>query len=95
VLDDMAGDVFCPGEPGLFRPLVDSLLGDDQFMVLADFAPYLECLGRAHAAYRNWEQWARMSVINTANMGRFSSDRSIREYSQKIWGLTPVPIETE
>lgn len=95
VLDDIAQDRFSPDEPGIFKPIVDSLLGEDRFMVLADFASYMECLARTHAAYRNWEQWARMSVINAANMGRFSSDRSIREYSQKIWGLTPVPIEAE
>ncbi len=95
VMDDIAQGRFSPSEPGLFKPIVDSLLGDDKFMVLADFAPYMECLARVHAAYRNWEQWARMSVVNAANMGRFSSDRSIREYSQKIWGLTPVPIEAE
>ncbi len=95
VIDDIAQGRFSPGEPDLFRPIVDTLLNEDRFLVLADFASYLEGLARVHSAYRNWEQWARMSLINTANMGGFSSDRSIREYNQKIWGLTPVPIEAE
>jgi len=95
VIDDIAADRFSPKEPGIFRPLVDSLLNEDRFLVLADFAAYMEGLARVHAAYRSWEQWAKMSVVNVANMGRFSSDRSVREYNQKIWGLTPVPIENE
>jgi starch phosphorylase len=61
-------------------------------MVLADFAAYLQCQDRVSDAYRDQKEWNRMSILNTANMGKFSSDRTIREYAEQIWDVKPVPV---
>ncbi|HEX9305972.1 MAG TPA: glycogen/starch/alpha-glucan phosphorylase [Anaeromyxobacter sp.] len=94
VLDALSGDVFSPHEPGLFRPIVDSLLnGGDPYLVLADFAAYLACQEEVDEAYGDRERWTRMAILNVARSGKFSSDRTIREYADEIWGVTPVPSE--
>jgi starch phosphorylase len=61
-------------------------------MLLADFDAYLACQERVAAAYRDREAWTRMSILNVARMGRFSSDRTIREYAEQIWGVLPAPV---
>ena len=81
---------FSPGEPGLFRPLVDGLLNHDPFLLLADYRSYVECQERVSRTYLDAEQWTRRSILNTANMGYFSSDRTILEYAEDIWGVTPM-----
>ncbi len=87
-------DFFCPGEPGLFQPLGDRLLRDgDPYLVLPDYRSYVECQERVSLAYRDWRQWTRMSILNTANMGKLSSDRSIREYAEEIWHVDPIPVQ--
>ncbi|HEY6098677.1 MAG TPA: glycogen/starch/alpha-glucan phosphorylase, partial [Anaeromyxobacter sp.] len=93
VLDALADGTFSPGEPGLFRPVVDSLLGNDPYMVLADFAAYCACQEEVERAYRDPERWTRMAILNVARSGKFSSDRTIREYAEQIWGVEPVPVE--
>ena len=93
VIDWLGSDFFTPGEHGAFGALHGSLLRDgDPFMVLADFRAYCECQSRVDAAYRDRDNWARMAIINTARMGKFSSDRTIREYAEDIWKLDPVPV---
>ena len=92
VIDSIAGGAFSHGDPNLFRPIVDSLLYNDEFLLLADYAAYIECQAQVDAAYRNPDQWARMSILNTARCGFFSSDRTIRQYCQEIWKVTPVPV---
>jgi starch phosphorylase len=94
-IDLIASGHFSRGDAGLFRPLVDSLLGRDEYMVLADYPSYIECQDRAAAAYRDRAKWTRMSILNVARMGRFSSDRSIREYAERIWSVRQVPVELE
>lgn len=84
---------FCIEEPGLFQPLLDSLLSEDPFMVLADFRAYFEAQHRLGMAYKDVDRWTRMSILNVAGIGYFSSDRTIREYATEIWGLEPCPIE--
>src|SRR6266542_3852477 len=75
VLDAVAGGVFSPGEPGIFRPIVDSLLnGGDPYLVLADFAAYLACQERVDETYRQADRWTRMAILNVARSGKFSSD---------------------
>jgi starch phosphorylase len=89
-IDQIASGAFSSGIVELFRPLVDSLLHQDTYLVLADFQAFLECQQKVDAAYRNKEQWTRMSILNVARMGKFSSDRSIREYSEKIWNTKSI-----
>ena len=87
VLDRLAAGDFSNGDKELFKPLVDSLLHHDEYMVLADFASYMAAQDRAVEAYRDRERWTRMSILNVARLGMFSSDRSIREYCRKIWRI--------
>lgn len=92
VLDAIAGGGFSPEEPGRYRGLVDSLLwGGDHYLLLADFAAYAETQLRVDALYRQPGEWASRAIANVAGMGAFSSDRTIREYAQQIWGMTPAP----
>ena len=78
-------DHFSRAEPGLFRPLVDYLLGSDPYMVLADFGDYLLAQQDAEARFLDRKSWTRSSIINVAHSGRFSSDRSITDYARDIW----------
>jgi starch phosphorylase len=88
-VDQIAGGRFSPGEPDLFRPLIDDLLGHDEFLVLADYAGYVACQEEVDEAWRDTEGWTRRSILNTARCGFFSSDRSIRDYLQRIWRVPP------
>ncbi|GAW68764.1 glycogen phosphorylase [Geoanaerobacter pelophilus] len=88
-IDAVRSGLFSHGDAGLFQPLVDHLLYDDEYLALADYRSYLECQERVSTAFRQRELWSVKSVLNVARMGKFSSDRSIREYCEKIW---KVPI---
>jgi glycogen phosphorylase len=93
VIDWLGSDYFAPGEHGAFHLVHGSLMqGGDPYMVLADFRSYSDCQARVDVAYRDRAKWARMAVLNTARMGKFSSDRTIREYASDIWQLKPVPV---
>jgi len=85
VIDLIRHGVFSPQEPDLFKPLVDSLLHQDEYMLFADFAAYIDCQHQVDLAYRDQERWSRMSILNTAHMGMFSSDRAIDSYCAEIW----------
>jgi starch phosphorylase len=89
-IDMIDGGHFSGGDRDLFRPLVESLLARDDYMLLTDYQPYIECQARAGEAYRDRTGWTRMSILNVASVGRFSSDRSVREYCRDIWHVTPV-----
>jgi starch phosphorylase len=95
VVDWLGSNFFTPSEaPGVLSPVHHSLLdGGDPFMVLADFRLYSDCQLRVDAAYRDKKRWARMAILNTARVGRFSSDRTVREYARDIWKLDPVPVK--
>jgi starch phosphorylase len=82
---------FSGGDRELFRPLVEELLTRDEYLLLADYHPYVDCQRRVGEAYSDRESWTRMSILNTARIGRFSSDRSIREYCRDIWHASPLP----
>jgi starch phosphorylase len=84
---------FSHGDRALFEPLVNSLLTRDEYMLLADYQSYVDCQDRVSLAYKNQEQWTRMSILNVARIGKFSSDRSIRDYCANIWKTWPVSIE--
>ncbi len=89
-IDQIAEGFFSPEDPGLFRPLVQSVLEYDRFFVLADYASYIGCQEKVDEAYRDGDRWTNMAVLNVARSGKFSSDRAIREYAKGIWGIAPV-----
>ena len=92
VLDVIAGGAFSPDEPGRYRGLVDSLLwGGDHYLLLADYASYVETQARVDALYRQPAEWSARAIANVAGMGAFSSDRTIRAYATQIWGVAPNP----
>jgi len=95
VIDQIAGGAFSAGDQQLFRPIVDSLLNGDEYLLLADFEPYIDCQEAVGHAYRDQEHWTRMSILNTARMGKFSSDRSIREYARDIWHVQPLDLSAQ
>jgi starch phosphorylase len=92
VLDFIASGALSGGDANLFRPLVDSLLWDDPFLLLADYAAYVECQDRVSALWRDPQAWTRASILSVARMGRFSSDRSIRDYCERVWNVKPVSV---
>ncbi len=93
IIDWIGSDYFTPGEHGAFAPLHDSLLnGGDPFMVLADFRAYSDAHQKVDALYRDKAGWARAAILNTARVGKFSSDRTIREYAEQIWRLPPAKV---
>jgi starch phosphorylase len=92
-LDLISSGFFSHGDPELFKPIVDNLLYDDPYLLLADYQAYIDCQDQVSQAYQDPEYWSRMSILNVARMGKFSSDRSIKEYCNKIWNVSPVQIE--
>jgi starch phosphorylase len=93
-IDLIGAGFFSNGDRELFRPLVDSLLTRDEYMLLADYASYVDCQDRVSQAYLEPAKWTRMAILNAARVGRFSSDRSIREYCETIWGAAPLRVES-
>ena len=89
VIDFIASGALSQAEPGLFRPLIENLLGDDPFLLLADYQAYIDAQERVSALWRNPQAWTRMSILNTARVGKFSSDRSIRDYCERVWKIEP------
>jgi starch phosphorylase len=89
VLDAIGNGVFCPDEPQRYRELVDELTDTDRFLVAADFEAYAQAQRRVDERWRDPRAWWRSSVLNTANVGWFSSDRTIREYAEDIWNVAP------
>jgi starch phosphorylase len=87
VIDQIGGGVFSNGDTTLFRPLIDSLLTRDDYMLLADYQPYIDAQHRVSEAYGDQDAWTRMSILNCARVGHFSSDRSIRDYCREIWHI--------
>jgi starch phosphorylase len=94
VLDWLETDYFTPGKPGALASIKHSLLeGGDPYLVLADFKSYSEAQERVDKAYKDSKGWAKMAILNTARMGKFTSDRSIQDYVQKIWKLKPCKVD--
>ncbi len=95
VIDRIDSGYFCPGQPELFKPIVESLLHKDEYLHLADYQSYVDCQEQVAKAYQDQENWTRMSILNAARMGKFSSDRTIQEYCQKIWQAEAVKIDLQ
>jgi starch phosphorylase len=95
-LDSISRGDFSPEEPQLFAPIVESLLHQgDYYMLLADYRAYVTTQEAVGKLFLDKEEWARISILNTARMGKFSSDRSVMEYANTIWGLKPLPAVGE
>ncbi len=93
ILDSLSSGEFSHGDRSLFEPLVNSLLTQDEYLLLADYQSYIDCQDRVDLAYQDAEHWTRMSILNVARIGKFSSDRAIRDYCAEIWKTWPVKIE--
>ena len=95
VIDLINSGFFAHGDTELFRPLTENLLHQDPYFLLADYQSYLDCQEKVSQAYQDPQHWTKMAILNAARMGKFSSDRSIREYCQEIWNIESVQIELQ
>jgi starch phosphorylase len=92
-IDAISNGDFSPKLPELFKPIVDSLLNfGDRYMLLADFDTYIKKQDEVAAAFKDKERWTTMAIYNVARMGKFSTDRTIKQYAEEIWGITPVDV---
>jgi starch phosphorylase len=89
-LELIGGGVFSPGEPAVYRPIVQSLATADHFLVMADFAAYLAAQAQVEALYPNRDEWIRRAILNVARMGPFSSDRAVQDYARTVWAAAPL-----
>ena len=80
------------GDAEIFRPIVESLLVHDPYLLLTDYQAYIDAQDRVSALWRDPQAWTRQSILNTARMGKFSSDRSIRDYCERVWKVQPAPL---
>jgi glycogen phosphorylase len=92
ILDFIGSGALVGGDSNLFRPLLDRLLYEDPFLVLADYQAYADCQEQVSALWRDQRAWTRKAILNTARMGKFSSDRSIRDYCEQVWRVKPVKV---
>ena len=84
--------LFSPEDPHLFQPLIDSLLNDDPYFCLADFASYAHMQEQAARTYLEGDSWSKKAILNVSRVGQFSSDRTIRQYADEIWNICPVEL---
>jgi starch phosphorylase len=91
-LDLIFSDFFSRNEPGIFEPLKEVLISHDHYMHLADLTSYLAADDRLCALYTKSDEWAKKAILNVANSGKFSSDRTIAEYATDIWNVQPCPV---
>ncbi|MCA1994709.1 MAG: glycogen/starch/alpha-glucan phosphorylase, partial [Coleofasciculus sp. S288] len=92
VIGRIASGYFSPEDPDLFQPLVEALMNQDEYLLFADYQSYIECQERVSQTYRDPKNWTRMSILNVARTGHFSSDRTIQDYCKDIWNVEPVKI---
>jgi len=93
VIDLIGGGEFSGGDRGLFQPLIDHLMRHDTYLLLADYASYIACQEQVSETYRDTRRWTRMSILNAARMGKFSSDRTVEDYCRSIWRVEPTPVD--
>ena len=93
VIDLIASGFFSSGDSNLFKPIVDNLLYDDPYLLLADYQSYIDCQDKVGKAYKDRDNWTKTSILNVARMGKFSSDRSMKEYCDDIWEAKALPIQ--
>jgi starch phosphorylase len=95
VIDMISSNYFNSGEPGIFKPLVDALLNYDYYCLLPDYQSYIDTQQKINDLYLDQSEWTKKSILNSARMGKFSSDRSINEYAEKIWKVEPVKVDVD
>ena len=93
IMNSLVDGTFAPEYPDIFRDIYNSIIGRDEYFVLEDFASYVDIQEKVSQAYKDKDNWVKMAVINTAKSGKFSSDRTIREYASEIWNIKPLHIE--
>ncbi len=93
VIDLISCGFFSSENPSLFKPIIDSLMNNDQYMLFADFQMYYDKQQEVSKVYKDYDKWTKMAIKNVANTGKFSTDRTIREYAEEIWKVKPVPIK--
>jgi len=92
IFDSIGSGALSAGDRNLFRPLLDRLLDEDPFLVLADYQAYADCQEQVSTLWRDQSGWTRKAILNVARMGKFSSDRSIRDYCEQVWQVRPVKV---
>ncbi len=93
IINQLGSGFFCAESPGLFQPILDTLLNGDRYLVLADYADYIRCQEAVAKAYQDRKRWTRMAVMNVAKSGKFSSDRAVSEYAENIWSVSPLEVK--
>jgi glycogen phosphorylase len=91
-VDTIASGAFAKGDRSVFAPVVDAMLNRDEYMALADYRAYIDCQDTVAEVWADTERWTRMSILNTARCGFFSSDRTVRDYLSRIWHVDPVRV---
>jgi starch phosphorylase len=95
VIDMIANDYFNPREPGIFKDIIYGLLNVDYYCLFADYESYIKTQDKVSKLYTTQDEWTKKSILNVARIGRFSSDRSVKEYADKIWKVKPVKVEVD
>ena len=88
----ITSNYFSKQEQGIFKPIIDSLIGGDYYFLFADYQSYVDKQDEVSNAYKDVDGWTRKSIYNVARIGKFSSDRSVKEYAEKIWNVKPIKI---
>jgi starch phosphorylase len=94
IIDMISSNYFNASEPGIFQPIIEKLLNDDYYCLFADYQSYIDAQDKVSELYMNTNEWTKKTVLNVARVAKFSSDRSIKEYAEKIWKVEPVKIIT-
>jgi len=94
VVDMIGSDFFSKKEPGIFKPIIDGLMNQDYYCLFADYQSYIDTQDKVSSLYSNADAWTKKTILNVARVGKFSSDRSITEYAEKIWKVKPVRIKS-
>jgi starch phosphorylase len=95
VINMIDSDYFNKNEPGIFNPIIEGLMNVDYYCLFADYQSYIDAQDRVSKLYLDTEEWTKKSILNVARIGKFSSDRSVQEYAEKIWNVKPVKINLD
>ena len=91
----LSNENFNRKEPGIFKPIVDSLLNVDYYCLFPDYRSYIKTQDKVSKLYKDLDKWAQKSILNVARIGKFSSDRSVQQYAKNIWKVKPVKLKMD